>query len=183
MEDKPDMNHAEEEQIKEESKFKNVLKSKKAKAPAGKEEDWHAKYLESNDKFLRLYADFENFRKRTSKEKQELMVTGTAQVITSLLPVMDDFERAIKHAAEGQEIDPMLEGVLLIYNKLRSTLESKGLSEIITLGEPFNTDFHEAVTNIPAPSEDMKGKVVDQLEKGYLLNDKVIRYAKVIVGN
>ena len=152
------------------------------KGKVEKEEDWHARYLDTNDKLLRLYADFDNYRKRTLKEKLEASGQASAGLIIDLLPVMDDFERAMKHLTPAAQPDPMLEGLTLIYNKLRTTLESKGLTTVDAMGTVFDTDFHEAITNIPAPSEDLKGKVVDQVEKGYLLNGKVIRFAKVIVG-
>ena len=137
------------------------------------------KFAELNDKHLRLFAEFENFKKRTAKERMDLYKTAGESVLTSLLPVLDDFERSIK-ANQKQED----EGVVLIYNKLKSTLETKGLKAMDDpIGTEFNTDYHEAITNIPAPSDDMKGKIIDVVEKGYFLNEKVIRYAKVVVAN
>ncbi len=135
---------------------------------------------ESKDKYLRIYSEFDNYRKRTLREKIELSKTASEEVIADLLPVVDDFERAIK-SMEEQEM-PETDGIMLIYNKLKNILEQKGLKSIEAMGQPFDVDYHEAVTNIPAPSEDLKGKVVDVIERGYLLNDKVIRYSKVIVG-
>ncbi len=146
------------------------------------EEDSKAKYNDLNDKYLRLYSDFDNFRKRTSKEKLDLIKTAGEDIYKSLLPVIDDFERAIKATQDVQDNDPVKEGILLIYNKLKNTLTAKGLEAFESIGKPFDADQHEAITNIPAPSEELKGKVVDEIEKGYLLNGKVIRYAKVIVG-
>ena len=137
------------------------------------------KFGELNDKHLRLFAEFENFKKRTAKERIDLYKTAGESILTALLPVLDDFERSIK-ANEKQED----EGVVLIYNKLKSTLETKGLKAMDDpIGTELNTDFHEAITNIPAPSDDLRGKIVDVVEKGYFLNEKVIRYAKVVVAN
>jgi molecular chaperone GrpE len=137
------------------------------------------KFAELNDKHLRLFAEFENFKKRTAKERMDLYKTAGESVLTALLPVLDDFERSIK-ANQKQED----EGVVLIYNKLKSTLETKGLKAMDDpIGKELNTDYHEAITNIPAPSDDMKGKIIDVVEKGYFLNEKVIRYAKVVVAN
>ena len=137
------------------------------------------KITQLNDKHLRLFAEFENFKKRTAKERMDLYKTAGENVLTALLPVLDDFERSIK-ANQKQED----EGVILIYNKLKSILETKGLKAMEdSIGKKLNTDYHEAITNIPAPSVDMKGKIIDVIEKGYFLNEKVIRYAKVVVAN
>lgn len=150
---------------------------------SSKLDELQAKYNELNDKYLRLYSDFDNFRKRTAKEKIELIQNGGEDVFKILIPVVDDFERAIKSNAETTDVKTITDGVHLIYNKLKNTLTQKGLVEMKSMGEVFNTDLHEAITNIPAPSEDLKGKVVDELEKGYTLNGKVIRFAKVVIGN
>ena len=137
------------------------------------------KITQLNDKHLRLFAEFENFKKRTAKERMDLYKTAGEDVLTALLPVLDDFERSIK-ANQKQED----EGVRLIYNKLKSILETNGLKAMEeSIGKKLNTDYHEAITNIPAPSVDMKGKIIDVIEKGYFLNEKVIRYAKVVVAN
>ncbi len=142
------------------------------------------KIAELNDRFLRLYSEFDNYRKRTIKERIDLSKTASAEVITDLLPVLDDFERAIRAFTDNGDTDsPLKDGIVLIYNKFLNILTQKGLEQMKTLGEPFDTDFHEAITNIPAPSPDLKGKVVDEVEKGYLLGGKVIRYAKVVVGS
>lgn len=142
------------------------------------------KFAELNDKHLRLHAEFENFKRRTVKERIELYKTAGEDVLSTLLPVLDDFERAIKAKTDAGEELKEEEGVLLIYNKMKSSLEQKGLKAMEdTVGQELNTDFHEAITNIPAPSEEMKGKIIDVIEKGYFLNDKVIRYAKVVVAN
>ncbi|MBX2967967.1 MAG: nucleotide exchange factor GrpE [Cyclobacteriaceae bacterium] len=136
---------------------------------------------EAKDKYLRLYSEFENFRRRTSKEKLELIQVANEQLVVSLLPVMDDFERAEK-AFQGTE-SKELEGFLLIYNKFKKTLEQSGVKPMdIKPGADFNADVHEAITQVPAPEEKLKGKIVDVVERGYVLNDKVIRYAKVVVG-
>lgn len=142
------------------------------------------KITELNDKYLRLYSEFDNYRKRTLKEKAELSKFASADVITSLLPVLDDFERAIKaFTATTDNGTALKEGVVLIFNKFLSVLNQQGLEQMKTLGESFDTDFHEAVTNIPAANPDQKGKIVDEILKGYLLNGRVIRFAKVVVGS
>lgn len=134
------------------------------------------------DKFLRLFAEFENYKRRTSKERIELFKTANEDVIKALLPVLDDFDRAYNEISKTKEKD-LLKGVELISNKLKSTLEQKGLSSIeVSNGDAFNADNHEAITQIPAPSEDLKGKIIDVIEKGYALGDKVIRFPKVIIG-
>jgi len=141
-----------------------------------------AKLSEANDKYLRLYSEFDNFRKRTAKERVELINTAGEDIFKSLLPVLDDFERAIKSNAETTDVKAVNDGVNLIFNKFKSTLTSKGLQEMKSHGETFDADIHEAITNVPAPSDDLKGKVVDELEKGYSLNGKIIRFAKVVIG-
>lgn len=142
------------------------------------------KVEELNDKYLRLYSEFDNYRKRTIKEKIDLGRTASEEVISSLLTVLDDFERANKaFASKDVTIEAMKEGIQLIYSKFRNILAQKGLKEMNASGETFNTDFHEAITHISAQDEEMKNKVLDEVEKGYLLNDKVIRYAKVVIGS
>lgn len=147
------------------------------------QEDPQIKILELNDKLLRLYSEFDNYRKRTIKEKIEMSKTASEEVITDLLPVLDDFERAMKSFESTDSVDALKEGVQLIFSKFRNILASKGLQAIPALGEPFDTDHQEAIAHIPAPSEDLKNKVVDELQKGYKLNDKVIRFAKVVIGS
>jgi molecular chaperone GrpE len=147
-----------------------------------KEEELQLKLDELNDKYLRLYSEFDNYRKRTIKEKLDITLTASEDVIIDLLPVLDDFERAVKSSGELQNCDTVKEGITLIQNKFKSILEKKGLKPMETAGMPFDTDFHEAIAHIPAATDDMKGKVVDEIEKGYLLNEKVIRYAKVVIG-
>lgn len=136
-----------------------------------------------NDKYLRLYSEFENYRKRSNNEKLELISTASAGVLKDLVSVIDDFERAIANNETSTDVEAMREGFKLIYSKFKSTLEAKGLKQMEAKNEPFNPDLHDAIANIPAPSEDLKGKVIDDVEKGYFLNDKVIRFAKVVVGN
>ncbi|MBP2834183.1 nucleotide exchange factor GrpE [Aquimarina sp. U1-2] len=134
------------------------------------------------DKFLRLFAEFENYKKRTSKERLELFKTASQDVIQAMLPVLDDFDRALKEIEKSEDKD-LIKGVELIHNKLKETLKSKGLAEVdVDAGDTFNADDHEAITQIPAPSEELKGKIVDVIEKGYKLGDKVIRFPKVVTG-
>ncbi|GAB4043853.1 nucleotide exchange factor GrpE [Spirosoma jeollabukense] len=138
---------------------------------------------ELKDKYLRLYADFDNFRRRTAKEKLDLISNANEGLLKALIPVVDDFERAMQSIEQTDDVVALKEGVSLIYSKLYKTLEGKGLKPMVSKGEPFNADLHESVTQFPAPSDDLKGKVIDEIEKGYYLNDKVIRFAKVIVGS
>lgn len=152
-------------------------------APADSETDIAAALAEEKDRYLRLYSEFDNFRKRTSREKIELMQTAGKDIIVSMLGVIDDLERALKLTANADEsVKSSLEGFELIYKKMMSTLESRGLKAIDSVGKPFDVEFQEAITRFPAPSEDMKGKVIDEVEKGYTLNGHVIRFAKVVVG-
>jgi len=136
----------------------------------------------ANDKYLRLFAEFDNYKRRTSKERMDLFKSAGKDIITAMLPVLDDFERALKALPDNDETSGMKEGVILVQNKLNSILQQQGLKEMISLNENFNVDLHEAITSIPAPSDDLKGKILDELEKGYYLNNKVIRFAKVVVG-
>lgn len=137
---------------------------------------------EQKDKYLRLVADFDNFRKRTARERLDLIQTAGKDVIIPLLTVLDDSERAEKQIQATDDVRSIREGVLLVFNKLRSTLQARGLKPMETVGADFNADLHEAITEVPAPSEAEKGKVVAEVEKGYFLNDKIIRFAKVVVG-
>jgi molecular chaperone GrpE len=134
---------------------------------------------EMKEKYLRLYSDFENFRKRTAKEKIDLIQTASAGLIIDLLPVIDDYERALANAPEGE----ISAGIQLIFTKISATLQAKGLKELPTKGEVFDAEIHDCITQFPAPTEDEKGKVMEVVEKGYTLNEKVIRFAKVVVGN
>lgn len=147
------------------------------------EEQLKAQLDESKDQYLRLMAEFENFKKRTRTERLELIKTANSDAIKSMITVLDDFDRAQKAIEQSTDVAAIKDGLNLVHHKLKTTLVSQGLKELEnSIGKVFDTDLHEAVTNIPAPTEDMKGKVVDELEKGYLLNDKVIRFAKVVVG-
>nr|WP_284652632.1 nucleotide exchange factor GrpE [Flavobacterium buctense] len=134
------------------------------------------------DKFLRLFAEFENFKKRTAKERIDLFKTANQEVLQAMLPVLDDFDRAMVQIAKSDD-ELLLKGVELIHEKLKSTLVSKGLEQVeLNAGDDFNADFAEAITQIPAPSADLKGKIVDVVEKGYKLGDKIIRFPKVVIG-
>ena len=147
-----------------------------------KTEKLEAEIVQLNDKFLRLYSEFDNYRKRTLKEKIELSKTASTDIILSILPVLDDFERAINaFEISAESTDALKHGIILIFGKFINILSQQGLQQMKTIGEEFNTDFHEAITNIPAINPEQKGKVVDEVEKGYTLNGKVIRYAKVVV--
>jgi molecular chaperone GrpE len=137
---------------------------------------------ELNDKYIRLYSEFDNYKRRTLKERQELVASAGKDLMIALLPVLDDFERAEKFLTEGTDIKALREGVDLIQSKMKNILTQNGLKPLDSIGQAFDLDLHEAVTTIPAPKEDMKGKVVDEVERGYLLNGKVIRFAKVVLG-
>lgn len=134
------------------------------------------------DKYLRLSAEFDNYRKRTMKEKAELILNGGEKSISSILPIVDDFERALKNMETAEDVAAVREGVELIYNKFMTVLGQNGVKVIETKEQPLNTDFHEAIAVIPAPVEELKGKILDCVQPGYTLNDKVIRHAKVVVG-
>ncbi|WP_142783315.1 nucleotide exchange factor GrpE [Changchengzhania lutea] len=147
------------------------------------EEKLEGELKQEKEKFLRLFAEFENYKKRTSRERIELFSTASEDVMKTMLPVLDDFERALSHIEEDKEAEELRKGVLLIYQKLVNTLEQKGLKVIkVEKGEAFNADNHEAITQIPAPTDDLKGKIIDIIEKGYKLGDKVIRFPKVVIG-
>ncbi len=147
------------------------------------EEKLKEELAKEKDKFLRLFAEFENYKKRTSKERVELFKTANQEVLLALLPVMDDFDRALVEIAKSEN-EELLKGVELIHNKFSDTLKSKGLEQVeVRTGDTFNADFAEAITQIPAPSDDLKGKIVDVIEKGYKLGDKIIRFPKVVLGN
>jgi len=156
-----------EEPVKEESKLSETERLQKELG-------------EMKDKYLRIYAEFDNYRKRTSKERQNIIKLAAKDSLGALLPAVDDFSRAIRLANDSEEKIP--EGVVLIYNKLFKALEQQGIKEMETTGQDFDPELHEALTKIPAPSEELKGKIIDTIEKGYYLNDKIIRYAKVVIG-
>jgi molecular chaperone GrpE len=142
-----------------------------------------AELAEMKDKYLRMYSEFDNFKRRTSKEKVETMLTANRELMVALLPTLDDFDRTNKSLESVESVEALKEGVSLVFGKLLRTLEQKGLKPLETIGAVFDTELHEAVTQIPAPSPKLKGKIVDELEKGYYLNDKIIRYAKVVIGS
>lgn len=184
-----------EEPIQENTENQEEEKSKKKRKPLfgqknAKEEELKkqleeekVKYAELNDRFLRLYSEFDNYKKRTSKEKLDLLATASEKVIVNLLPVVDDFERAMVANEKSEDLAAIKEGFNLIYNKLLQMMKRFDVEEIQAKGEEFNTDFHEAITHFPAQNEEDKGKVMDVTEKGYKIKDKVIRYAKVVVAN
>ena len=137
---------------------------------------------EQKDKFIRLYAEFENYKKRTSKERIDLFKTAGQEILQSMLPVLDDFDRAWAQISQSED-EALVKGVELIHEKLKTTLISKGLEQVeVRVGDGFNADFAEAITQIPAPTDDLKGKIVDVIEKGYKLGDKIIRFPKVVIG-
>jgi len=145
-------------------------------------ENLKAEVQEQKDKYLRLFAEFDNFKRRNAKERIELIQTAGKEVITSMLDVLDDCDRAEKQLQKTDDINQVKEGVQLVFNKLRSTLQSKGLQPMESINTPFDVEKHEAITEIPASTKELKGKVVDEVTKGYYLNDKIIRHAKVVVG-
>ena len=181
QEHKQEETHVPVEKVEKKSRKKSL--SKKKDKDAEKLQELGQKLDEMNDKYLRLFSEFDNFRKRTQKERLELFKTASEDVMVALLPVIDDFERALKAAEENGADENTKEGIELIYNKFSNTLKQRGLESLDSMGQEFDTDFHEAITNIPAPSPELKGKVVDVIEKGYKLNEKVIRFARVVVGN
>lgn len=166
-----------EEQVVNENTTENNAEQEQVTEPTAEE-----RYAELNNKYLRLHAEFDNFRKRTNKEKIDLINSASEGVLKDLIPTLDDFERAIKNNETSNDIDGVKEGFHLIYNKLKHNLETKGLKPMDADGQDFDVEKHEAIANIPAPSKKQKGKVIEAVEKGYYLNDKVIRFAKVVVG-
>ena len=179
-----ELNAAEKEVAKEnkakDTKSKSKKKAKKTKAD--QLEELQYQYADLNDKYLRLFSDFDNYRKRSNAEKLELIKTAGREVIEGMLPILDDLDRALK-AFEEQNVDTeTLHGVELIQSKLFNFLKQKGLEPMDSQGKEFDTEYHDAMTQIPAPSKELKGKIVDVIEKGYLLNGTIIRHAKVVVG-
>ena len=167
---------------KKEEKKGFLKKDKKEKELEKKIEELEAKAAKDKDDYIRLMAEFDNYRRRTSQEKLELVSMASTETIKGLLPVLDDCERALKVLEESQDSDAAKEGTELIYSKLMAYLKSKGLAVIEAMGQPFDTDLHEAVAQFPVPEEEKKGKVFDVVQTGYTLNGKVIRFAKVVVG-
>lgn len=173
------------EQDTKSEKAEASKKDKKAEAETEAEDKVEAlekDLQEIRDKHIRLQAEFDNYRKRTMREKMDLVKTGGENVIVNILPVIDDFERALMAFSEVDDKDPLKEGILLIYSKFQDFLKQNGIAEINALEKDFDTDLHEAVTKIPAPKDELKGKVVDVIQKGYLMNEKVIRFSKVVIG-
>ena len=172
---------AENEEIQEEDVQDSAAPTEEEKL-AQELEEANKVIEEQKDKYLRLSAEFDNYRKRTMKEKAELILNGAEKTITSILPIVDDFERALKNMETATDVAAVKEGVELIYNKFMSVLGQDGVKVIETKEKPLDTDFHEAIAVIPAPDKSLKGKILDCVQTGYTLNDKVIRHAKVVVG-
>ena len=166
----------------EENDGREVVSEMHGEDNNAEQEQLRTENQELKDKYLRLVAEFDNFRKRNAKERLELIQTAGKEVIIQLLEVLDDCDRAEKQLQAAGEKDSVIQGVQLVFNKLRNTLQARGLQPMNAIGTDFNADMHDAITEIPAPSPELKGRVVDELEKGYYLNDKIIRFAKVIVG-
>ncbi len=184
MSTKEDIQEEKINNTEETTQVEENQESKESKEEVVVEEPTSEEVLQQEkDKFLRLFAEFENYKKRTSKERIELFKTAGQEVMTSLLPILDDFERALTHIENDKEAEELRKGVLLIYQKLVTTLEQKGLKTIETKqGDVFDAEIHQAITQIPAPSKKLKGKVIDCVEKGYKLGDKIIRFPKVVIG-
>ncbi|TDO05178.1 nucleotide exchange factor GrpE [Sunxiuqinia elliptica] len=164
------------------AKAKKEHKKSKKDDASEKVEALGQELISIKDKHIRLQAEFDNYRKRTMKEKMDLIKSGGESVLVNILPIIDDFERALTAFSEMKEDDPLKTGVTLIYNKFKDFLKQNGVTEIEALEQEFDTDLHEAVTKIPAPKDELKGKVVDVIQKGYQMNEKVIRFSKVVVG-
>ncbi|MDA9169505.1 nucleotide exchange factor GrpE [Crocinitomicaceae bacterium] len=174
---------SDEKEIKNDHKVKeNEVNETKDTIEENEEPTAEQRYAELNDKYIRIHAEFDNYRKRTNKEKVDIINTANAGMMKDLLSVIDDFQRAQANNENAEEIESVKEGFNLIYNKFKTILEGKGLKEMKADGEVFDSELHEAIANIPAPKKKDKGKVIEAVEKGYYLNDKVIRYAKVVVG-
>lgn len=181
-----------EENIQEQNNEKHTKEKKKHKEESKKTEkekledtvnELGIKLVETNDKYLRLYSEFDNYRKRTAKERIDMSKTASEDMIVNLLPILDDFERALKAIETNEQTTALREGVELIYNKLHNLLVQKGLKAMESIGNTFDPELHEAIAQMPATNEDGKGKIFDEVVKGYYLYDKVIRYAKVVVAN
>jgi len=190
MSDKNSKKEQEHEELQEntantttEEQLNQVDETAEETTAAPQEDQTAIELAEMKDKFVRLMAEFENFRRRTAKERLELIKTAAEDVMTDLLPVLDDMDRASQSMESAKDIEAVAQGLELVFHKLKSVTIQKGLKPMETkAGDEFDSDFHEAVTQIPAPSEELKGKIVDVIEKGYTLNEKVIRFAKVVIG-
>ena len=176
--------YTKEDELKDSLKAEQVEENQEVEEKSEKEEPTTEELIQvEKDKYLRLFAEFENYKKRTTKERIELFKTASQEVMTSLLPILDDFERALTHIDDDKEAEELRKGVLLIYQKMIKTLEQKGLTLIeVKEGDTFDAEIHDAITQIPAPSKKLKGKVIDCVEKGYKLGDKIIRHPKVVIG-
>ena len=182
--DKNTMNteNSQNEQVLEETVLENTVDQQEQAIELSVEEQLTQDLAAEKDKFMRLFAEFENYKKRTTKERIDLYKTANQEVLQAILPVLDDFDRAMIEITKSQD-ELLLKGVELIHEKLKSTLVSKGLEQVeVAVGDAFNADFAEAITQIPAPNDKLKGKIVDVLEKGYKLGDKIIRFPKVVIG-
>ena len=175
-------NECDEETVGQETSQENEAPLTEEEKLAQELEKANEQIEEQKDKYLRLSAEFDNYRKRTMKEKAELILSGGEKSISSILPIVDDFERALKNMETATDVAAVKEGVELIYNKFMSVLGQNGVKVIETKEQPLDTDYHEAIAVIPAPNEALKGKILDCVQTGYILNDKVIRHAKVVVG-
>lgn len=175
--------HKEVEEQAKETQTQNATETEKELTDAEKLEAANEEIAQLKDKYLRQVAEFDNYRKRTLKEKTELILNGGEKVLSALLPILDDFDRAIANIQKSDDVNALKEGVELIAGKLNKTLASQGLQKMDTIGKPFDTDYHEAIALVPAQDEDKKNLVMDCVQPGYMLNDKVLRHAKVVVGN
>ena len=175
-------NECDEETVGQETSQENEAPLTEEEKLAQELEKANEQIEEQKDKYLRLSAEFDNYRKRTMKEKAELILNGGEKSISGILPIVDDFERALKNMETATDVAAVKEGVELIYNKFMSVLGQNGVKVIETKEQPLDTDYHEAIAVIPAPNEALKGKILDCVQTGYILNDKVIRHAKVVVG-
>ena len=178
MEDKDIQNPAEAEQVENSAQNAPQMENE----PLSELEQTKADLAEQKDKYLRLMAEFDNYKRRTAKERMELIQTAGKDIIVSLLDVLDDCDRAEKQLNSSDDIAIQKEGIQLVFNKIRSTMQSKGLNAMESIGKDFDVELHEAITEVPVPDEKLKGKVIDEVTKGYALNDKIIRFAKVVVG-
>ncbi|PLW95446.1 MAG: nucleotide exchange factor GrpE [Marinilabiliales bacterium] len=176
----PEAANAEED--KSQSKKKSRSRKNKSDKLADENEELRIKLAEAQDKYLRLFSEFDNFRKRSNKEKLEILSSASGALIKELLPVMDDMDRAQENFEKSEDVKALAEGVELIFSKFRKTLAAKGLEAMESTGAEFDTDIHEAIAQFPAPDESQKNKIIDTTEKGYTINGKVIRHAKVVVG-
>lgn len=181
--EQPADHNTKEQEVNKEQEVQEVNETEETADDTSTLPDLAAELEAANDKYLRLYAEFDNYKRRTSKERVELIQSAGKDVIINLLSVLDDFDRALKAMESATEVAPVKEGLLLVSQKFKKILAQQGLKEMESIGKPFDAELQEAITNIPAPNDELKGKVIDEIEKGYYLNDKVLRHAKVVVGN